>query len=165
MDALGSILFYVFAAVALVGALAIATLPTRRSASLGVLVLGVGLAGLYATLSAGFVALVALVCYLAVAGLLAAPLAAISQPGGGLEPPARWSHQVGALGAVLLFAILAYAAFRLDFAHGSYPGGAFGSAAIGRLLIRRDALASEALSAMLLMALVGGGVAWRLRRR
>src|SRR5216683_1567015 len=74
-------------------------------------------------------------------------------------------RQLAAVGAAILLAALAYAAFRGDFAHVTFNGGFFGSAAVGRLLFARDALAAEAVGALVLAALAGLTVAWRVHDR
>ena len=73
MDTLHAIGFYVSAAVLLAGALAVAFLSSRGGRGLGLAVVGLGLAGVYVSLSAGFVALVALVAYAVIAVLVARP--------------------------------------------------------------------------------------------
>src|SRR5436190_340111 len=82
------------------------------AAGLGVAlaVVGLGLAGLYVSLAAGFAAAVALICYLACGALVAGPryrsVEAVVGP--------LW-RQVGAIGAAALLAVIVYAAFRGDF--------------------------------------------------
>ncbi len=71
MDSLHAIGFYVSAALAGVGGILLAFLPGhwRRGLALGAT--GLGVAGIYASLSAGFAAIVVLVCYLGCALLVA----------------------------------------------------------------------------------------------
>lgn len=158
MDSLQAIGFYVSSALSVTGALLVALLPGRgaRGAALGLT--GVGLAGIYLFLSAGFAAAVALVCYAGSAWLVAGP------GRGGLEQAVRpaW-RQLAAVAAAGLLASLAYAAFRGAFVHATFYGGWFGSAAIGRLLFAHDALATEAVAALAAVALVGASLAWRGR--
>src|SRR6266700_2510043 len=73
MDSLHAIGFYVSAALAGVGGLLLAFLRGhwRRGAALALT--GIGVAGIYASLSAGFAAVVGLVCYAACALLVARP--------------------------------------------------------------------------------------------
>ena len=154
MDVLLTIAFCVCSVVALAGALGSALLPPaspRRAGAL--LAVAVGTAGVLASLSAGFAALVALVCLAA-----AAILVDVRQPGrpGGESPEPRWPFQLGALAAGALFVVLAYAALRGDFVRGAYPGGWFGAAFLGRLLAARDALALEAVGLAVLVGLTGG---------
>ena len=73
MDSLHAIGFYVSAAVSLGGGLLVAFLPGRASRGLAVAIAGSGVVGLYASLSAGFAGVVALVSYAGCALLLAAP--------------------------------------------------------------------------------------------
>jgi NADH:ubiquinone oxidoreductase subunit 6 (subunit J) len=160
MDSLHAIGFYVSAAISLGGGLLVAFLPTRLLRGLAVATSGLGIVGLYASLSADFAGLVALVCYAGCALLIAAPqYRAVDAPGGAL-----W-RQVGAIAAGGLFALLSYAAFRGDFVHAAFKGGEFGAAAIGQALLSHDALATEAVSALVLVALVGATAVWRVRER
>jgi NADH-quinone oxidoreductase subunit J len=160
MDSLHAIGFYVSAAISLGGGLLVAFLPTRPLRGLAVAISGLGIVGLYASLSADFAGLVALVCYAGCALLIAAPqYRVMDTPVGAL-----W-RQVGAIAAGGLFAVLAYAAFRGDFVHAAFKGGEFGTAAIGQVLFSRDALATEAVGALVLVALVGATAAWRVRER
>src|SRR6266852_6115860 len=73
MDSLHAIGFFVSAALAGVGGILLAFLPGhgRRGAALAVT--GLGVAGIYASLAAGFAAIVALACYAACALLIARP--------------------------------------------------------------------------------------------
>lgn len=160
MDSLHAIGFYASAALSVIGALAVALAPGRELRGGGLAVLGIGLAGLYAVLSAGLAAVVALICYLACAAIVA------GRRYRGLEPAvgAVW-RQLGAVGAAGLLALLAYAAFRGDFVPAGYFGGAFGSAAIGRLLFAHDALSTEAVGVIVLIALIGATAMWRMRER
>ena len=160
MDSLHAIGFYVSAAISLGGGLLVAFLPTRPLRGLAVAISGLGTVGLYASLSADFAGLVALICYAGCALLIAAPqYRAMDTPVGTM-----W-RQVGAIGAGGLVAILAYAAFRGDFVHAAFKGGEFGTAAIGQVLFSHDALATEAVGALVLVALVGATAAWRVRER
>jgi NADH:ubiquinone oxidoreductase subunit 6 (subunit J) len=160
MDSLHAIGFYVSAAISLGGGLLVAFLPTRPLRGLAVAISGLGIVGLYASLSADFAGLVALVCYAGCALLIAAPqYRVMDTPVGAL-----W-RQVGAIAAGGLFAIVAYAAFRGDFVHAAFKGGEFGTAAIGQVLFSRDALATEAVGALVLVALVGATAVWRVRER
>ena len=160
MDSLHAIGFYVSAAISLGGGLLVAFLPGRGSRGVALAVAGLGIAGVYISLSAGFAGLVALVCYAGCALLLAAPHYRLLD-----TPVSNVWRQVGAVGAGGLFAVLAYAAWRGDFVHATFYSGAFGSASIGRLLFAHDALATEAIAALVLVALAGATVAWRARGR
>ena len=160
MDSLHAIGFYVSSGVSIAGGLgaALVSRPARRGMALGVA--GIGLAGVYLALSAGLAALVALVCYVACAAMIA---------GGQYRPlqaavGGTW-RQVGAIGSAALLATLAYSAFRGDFVHASFYGGTFGAASIGRVLFAHDALATEAVALIVFAALVGGSAVWRARER
>jgi NADH:ubiquinone oxidoreductase subunit 6 (subunit J) len=159
MDSLHAIGFYVSAALAGLGGILLAFLHghARRGAALALT--GLGLAGIYTSLSAGFAAIAVLVCYAAAALVLARPdHRTVEQVTGGL-----W-RQVGALGAAVLLGVLTYAAFRGTFAHATFYGGAFGSVSVARLLFAHDALATEAVGGLVLIALVGAAAAWRRER-
>jgi NADH:ubiquinone oxidoreductase subunit 6 (subunit J) len=160
MDSLHAIGFYVSAAISLGGGLLVAFLPGRATRGLAVAVSGLGIVGLYASLSADFAGLVALVCYAGCALLIAAPQYRVVDAPVGMV----W-RQAGAVAAAGLFAVLAYAAFRGDFVHATFKGGEIGTAAIGQLLFAHDALATEGVGALVLVALAGATAAWRLRER
>jgi hypothetical protein len=158
LDALTSVVFYALAGIALIGALGVALLPTGTPRALAFLLVAAGTAGSFATLAAGFAAVVALLVLVA-CGLLLAPLPAP----GAIEARPGPAQQLGALACAALFAILAYAAYRSSLFQGTYVAGDFGSfnaAAMGRLLLARDALATLAAGALLLLALVTGGARW-----
>lgn len=161
MDSLHAIGFYVSAAVSLGGGLLVAFLPARAMRGAGLAVAGLGTAGLLASLSADFAALVTLVGFAGCALLVAGPQYRILEtPVGG-----AW-RQLGAVAAGGLLAVLAYSAWRGDFAHAAvFRGGEIGAAAVGRLLFAHDALATEAVGALVLAALAGATVAWRARER
>lgn len=160
MDSLHAIGFYASSGVSVAGALGVALLPRRGQRGVGLGVVGLGVAGLYVSLSAGFAAVVALVCYLGAAWLIATPqYRSIDNVSG-----AAW-RQLGAVGAAGLLAVLAYSAFRGDFVHAAYYGGEFGATALSRLVFAHDALATEAIAALVLAALAGATAAWRVRER
>jgi|ERR1700674_1208687 NADH:ubiquinone oxidoreductase subunit 6 (subunit J) len=160
MDSLHAIGFYVSAALSLLGGLSVAFLPDRSRRGVSLAVVAIGVAGIYLSLSAGFAAIVALVCYLGCALVLAGSAYRTVESVVG----ARW-RQVGAVGAAALMVALAYAAFRGHFSHTTYFGGPIGGAALGRRLFAHDALATEAIAALVLVTLVGATVMWRARDR
>jgi len=160
MDSPHAIGFYASSAVALGGGLVVVFAGGRDLRALALLISGVGVAGVYASLSAGFAALVVLASFAGSALLLARPDYRAVMGGVG-----HVRRQLAAVGAAILLAALAYAAFRGDFARVTFNGGFFGSAAVGRLLFARDALAVEAVGALALAALVGVTVAWRVHDR
>jgi NADH:ubiquinone oxidoreductase subunit 6 (subunit J) len=160
MDSLHAIGFFLSAAVSVAGGLSVAFLADRSRRGLALGAVAIGVAGMYLSLSAGFAAIVALVCYGACALILAGSAYRVVEP----AVSGRW-HQLGAIGAAALMVVLAYAAWRGDFAFNLYFGGWLGSAALGRLLFAHDALAVEAVAALVLVALVGATLAWRARDR
>jgi NADH:ubiquinone oxidoreductase subunit 6 (subunit J) len=160
MDSLHAIGFYVSSGVSLAGGLGVALLPSRDQRGLSLAVLGLGLAGVYLTLSAGLAAIVALVCYLGSAAMFASPqYRRLETVVGG-----AW-RQVGAIAAGVLLAILAYSAFRGDFVHAAFYGGPFGAANLGRVFFAHDAVATEAVAAIVFAALAGAAAVWRVRER
>lgn len=160
MDSPHAISFAASSVVALGGAVFVALLPGRDLRSLALLVAGIGVAGIEASLSAGFAAAVTLVSYAGCAAMLARPdYRSFNWVVGDV-----W-RQLGAAGAGLLFLVLAYAAYRGSFAHVQFNGGSLATAAVGRLLFARDALATEAIAALVLIALVVLTLMWRSRER
>jgi len=159
MDSLHAIGFYVSAALAGVGGLGLAFARRHQRRALALALVGLGTAGAYLSLSAGFAAVIALLCYAACAMLIARPdYRTVEQ-----AVSAVW-RQVGAIGAALLFVALAYAAFRGDFVHATFYGGPFGSLSLARLMFAHDALATEAVAGLVLVSLVGAAAAWRRER-
>jgi hypothetical protein len=159
MDSPHAIGFFVSSAIAIGGAVFVALLPGRELRSAALMASGVGVAGVDASLSAGFAAAVVLVSFAGCAVLLARPdYRAFTWTGG------TW-RQLGGLGAALMFASLAYAAYRGAFAHVQFNGGALGTAAVGRLLLARDAFATEAIAILIVIALVVLTLLWRARER
>jgi NADH:ubiquinone oxidoreductase subunit 6 (subunit J) len=170
MDSLHAIGFYVSAAISVGGGLAVAFLPGRGSRGIALAVVGAGIAGIYLSLSAGFAAVVVLVCYAGCALLVAAPQYRVVETVVGGAPGALRAHnlwrQAGAVAAGGLFAVLGYAAWRGNFAHQTflYLGG-LNSVSVGRLLFAHDAMSTVAVGALILVALVGATTAWRVRER
>jgi NADH-quinone oxidoreductase subunit J len=159
MDSLHAIGFYVSAALAGVGGLGLAFARRHERRGLALGLVGLGVAGAYASLSAGFAAVIALLCYAGCALLIARPdYRTVEQAVGTM-----W-RQLGAVGAAVLFAALAYAAYRGDFVHATFYGGPFGSLSLARLMFAHDALATEAVGGIVLVALIGAAAAWRRER-
>lgn len=159
MDLVLTIVFYLSSILAVAGALASALLPAGSYRPLGLLAVAVGTAGVLLGLSAGFAALIALVC-LGGAALL---LARSEAPDAAARPPRGLPAQVGAVAAGLLVLVLVFVAVRGAFVAGQGGTDGFAMAALGRAFFGRDALAMEAVGAMLLVALAFGAAA--LRRR
>jgi NADH:ubiquinone oxidoreductase subunit 6 (subunit J) len=159
MDSLHAIGFYVSAALAGVGGLGLAFARRHERRGLALGLVGVGVAGAYVSLSAGFAAVIALLCYAGCALLIARPdYRAVEHAVGTV-----W-RQLGAVGAAVLFAALAYAAYRGDFVHATFYGGPVGSLSLARLMFAHDALATEAVGGIVLVALIGAAAAWRRER-
>ena len=160
MDSLHAIGFYVSSGISLAGALGVALLARRGQRGVALGVAGIGLGGIYLSLSAGFAAAVALLCYAGCAVMLAGPQYRSLES----AVAAVW-RQLGAIGAAALLALLAYSAFRGNFAHIDFTGGPFGAVSVGRLLFAHDAMATEAVAALVLAALAGAATVWRARER
>jgi hypothetical protein len=160
MDSLHAMGFYVSAALSVTGGLVAAFVPTRAARGIALAVAGVGVGGIYVSLSAGVAGLVALICFAGCALLLARPDYRSMASAAG----SRW-RQLGALGAGGLLVMLAYSAFNGSFAKGVHADGPLASTAVARLLLAHDALATEAVGALVLIAMVGAAVAWRARDR
>jgi NADH:ubiquinone oxidoreductase subunit 6 (subunit J) len=161
MDSLHAIGFYVSSGVLLAGAVAVAVMPSRELRALGLGAVALGLAGAYLALSAGLVAVVALVCYAGCAAMVAV--------GPGYRTidaivSSLW-RQLGAVAAAALLAGLAFSAWRGDFVHANFTGGAFDARAVARLLFEHDVLATESIVALALAAVAGATAVWRLRDR
>lgn len=160
MDSLHAIGFYASSGVSLVGGLGVALLQRRDRRGAALAATAIGVAGIYISLSAGFAALIALICYLGCALVIGGAYRAIVPV---VEP---WWRQLGAIAAAALFAVLAYSAFKGDFATAKFYGGTFNTAAIGRLVFAHDALpAAAAIAALVLVALAGSTAVWRIRER
>src|SRR2546426_11581631 len=88
MDSLHAIGFYVSAALSVAGGLSVAFLADRSRRGLALAVVAIGVAGIYLSLSAGFAAIVALVCFGGCAVLLAGSTYRAVEPatGGALRP-------------------------------------------------------------------------------
>ena len=160
MDSLHAIGFYVSSAVLLIGGLGVALLPGRPLRGAALALSGVGLAGIYVSLSAAFAGAVALICYLACAFMVAGPQYRSVETA--VSP--LW-RQLGALGAAALLAVLAYSAFRGDFVHASYSVGPFAARAVASLMLAHDVLATEAVAVLTVVAIAGATAAWRVRDR
>jgi NADH:ubiquinone oxidoreductase subunit 6 (subunit J) len=160
MDALHAIGFYVSSGVSVIGGLGVALVSGRGQRGAALAIAGLGLAGIYVSLGAGFAALVALPCYLGCAALVAGPRYRSMETVIGQA----W-RQLGAVGAGALLAVLAYSAFRGGFAQARAFTEAFGASEVGRLLFAHDAFATEAIAAVVLVSLVGATAVWRARER
>lgn len=160
MDVVVTIVFFLCAILAVAGAVGAALGPAAPWRLFGLLAVAVGAAGVLASLSAGFAAVIALVCLGASALLLGSTDAA---PAAGLRGPGAFSAQLGALAAALLLVILVVVALRGTFVEGGHAGSAFDAVALGRAFFGRDALALEAVGATLTAALAVGALA-RSRR-
>ena len=160
MDSLHAIGFYVSSGVSVIGGLGVAFLGGRMLRGLFLAICGVGLAGIYVSLGAGFAAIVALVCYIGCAVLIAGPRYRSIQTVIG----PMW-RQLGAVGAGALLLVLGFSAFRGNFVSAKSLGDGFGAADVGRLLFAHDALATDAIAALVLVSLVGAFAVWRVRER
>jgi NADH:ubiquinone oxidoreductase subunit 6 (subunit J) len=160
MDSLHAIGFYVSAALSVTGGLVVAFVRSRDRSALALAVSGLGVGGIYLSLSAGYAGLVAVVCFAGCALLVVRHDYRVLQAALNI----RW-RQLGAIGAAALLVALAYSAYRGRFAHGLFGGSDFDPGAVGKMLVAHDAMATEAVGALVLVALVGASVAWRSRDR
>jgi len=160
MDSLHSIGFYASSAVAVVGALLVAVLPGRGTRALALFVVGIGIGGIDLALSAGFAAGVVVLTFAGCAALVARH----DYRSFDFTTGFAW-RQLGAVAAGALVFGLAYAAYRGNFSHVTFNGGALGTAAVGRLLFAHDAVATDAVGVIVLIAVASLTVAWRLRER
>jgi NADH:ubiquinone oxidoreductase subunit 6 (subunit J) len=155
LDLVLTIVFYIFAILAVGAAFAAALAPTASWRLVSLIGLAVGTAGVLVSFSAWFVALVALICLGASALLI----------GGGEErppalrtlPPAGpWPSlgaRLGGLAAGLLLVVLVLVAVAGSFATGGSGAGGLDASAVGRVLFSRDAMAVDAVGAALMVAL------------
>lgn len=162
MDLVLTIVFYLFAILAVAGALAASLVSASAWRLTGLIALAIGTAGVLVTFSAWLVALVALACLGASALLV----------GGGRDVRAAATGVraglltggvatlAGAAATLVLLVLLIVVAVGGSFATG---GGSPGAAAVGRVLFTRDALAAEAVGAAVLVATAGGAMARRWR--
>jgi NADH:ubiquinone oxidoreductase subunit 6 (subunit J) len=157
LDLVLTIVFSTCAVLAVAGAVASTLGPRATWRLIGLLAVAVGVAGMLASLSAGFAALVALVA-LGASALLIGGAAVAEEAGGDRRPAVGLAGQLGAVAAALLLAALIVVAVSGSFASGAGTGGAFDVATLGRLLFGRDALAVVGLGATLLVALAFGSV-------
>ena len=168
MDLVLTLVFYGCAILAVGGAL-VAALGPASVRPLGTLGVAVGGAGLLVSFSAGFAALVALVCLGASAVLVGGGELRAARPdraGASLRAGLTGGDlpaQVGAVAAALLLVVLLVIALGGAFAAGGGADGPFAASAVGRALFGRDALAAEAVGASLLVAFGAGALA-RSRR-
>src|SRR5256885_8658483 len=143
MDSPHAIGFYASSAVALGGGLVVVFAGGRDLRALALLISGVGVAGVYASLSAGFAALIVLTSFAGSALLLARPDYRAVMGGVG-----HVRRQLAAVGAGLLLAAPAYAAVRGGFSRVSFHGGFFRCAPGGRLLFARDPPGAATVAAL-----------------
>jgi len=160
MDSLHAIGFYVSSGVSVIGGLGVALLGGRTLRSLLLAICGLGLAGIYISLGAGFAAVIALVCYVGCAVLIAGPRYRSIETLTG----AMW-RQIGAIGAGAVLLVLGFAAYRGNFVTAKPSGDGFGIADVGRLLFAHDALATDAVAALVLVSLIGAAAVWRVKER
>jgi hypothetical protein len=160
MDSPHAIGFYASSAVAVVGAVLVAILPGRGARALALLVAGLGVAGVEVSLSAGFTAGVVFLTFAGSAALIARH----DYRSFDFTTALPW-RQLGAIAAAILLLALAYAAYRGNFSHVTFNGGALGTAAVGRLLFAHDAAPTAAVGVLILIALVTLTVLWRVRER
>src|SRR5260370_7452610 len=120
MDSLHAIGFYVSAALAGVGGLGVAFVRHHERRGLALALVGLGVAGAYASLSAGFAAVIAILCYAGCALLIARPdYRTVEQAVGTV------GRQLGAVAAPSLFAPLPSSPYRRHFVHSTFSASVF----------------------------------------
>lgn len=155
MDLVLTIVFYTFAILAVVGALVAALAPAASLRLIGLIGVAVGTAGVMISLSAWWVALIALVCLGASAFLVAGgrEVRAASATPSAWFREAGFGTQVGVVAAALLLVLLALVATGGSFSRGGSGTAGIGVASLGRILFARDALAVEAAGAAAMIAM------------
>ena len=161
MDLVLTIVFYAFAILGVVGALAAALSATASPRLFGLIAVAVGTSGVLISFSAWILAFLALLCLGASALLVA---------GGRKVRGAVPAHQSGlreaglatlagvAAAALLLVLLVVVAAGGSSAKAGSGSAGAAASA-LGRVFFVRDALAVDAVGAAMMIALAAGALA------
>jgi NADH:ubiquinone oxidoreductase subunit 6 (subunit J) len=167
VDLVLTIVFFICAILAVAGALGASLAPDASWRLLGLLVMAVGTAGVLASFSAGFAAVVALVCLGAsavlVGGASIGGVAGAARLGLDVRDGVALPAQVGGVAAALLLVVLLVVAVGGTFAAGAHVGSGFDAATVGRTFFGRDALALEAVGATLTAALAVGAAARRRR--
>ena len=161
MDLVLIIVFYAFAILGVVGALAAALSATASPRLLGLIAVAVGTSGVLISFSAWIVAFIALLCLGASALLVA---------GGGQVRGAAPAHQsglreagratlAGVAAAALLLVLLVVVAAGGSFAKAGSGSAGLAASALGRVFFARDALAVDAVGAATMIALAAGALA------
>src|SRR5713226_8334190 len=146
--------FWLFAVLSIGPALYIVAARNLVHAVLALILSFVGVAGLFVTLSADFVAVAQVLVYAGAIGVITI-FAIMLTPRAGREntnSPLFWPATVL---AVLLFGLIAIAALATAWPVQSRPGFDTTAAAIGAAILTRYALPFEVVSVVLLAALIG----------
>lgn len=165
---LEALLFYLFAALAVVGGLMAALLPRIVHAVFSLLLCFLGVTGIYLLAGADFLAITQLVVYIGgVMVLLAFGILLTGRTAEALgEKEARPRHRLPgvALGLVLFAGLLTAIMASTDFRVGGQEPADGTIAAIGRLLLGDYIILFEFASILLLVALVGAAYLVRRER-
>jgi len=161
LDLVLTIVFYAFAILAVVGALAAALSATVSWRLLGSMAVAIGTSGALISLSAWLVAPLALVCLGASALLVGGGRQvqdAAQAHGAGLRE-AGLVTLAGVAAAAALFVLLAFVAAGGSFRNAGSGGAGVAASVLGRAFFVRDALAVEAVGAAVMIALAAGALA------
>lgn len=146
--------FFIFALLAVGSALYIVAARNLVHAVLALIVSFVGVAGLFVTLSADFVAVAQVLVYAGAIGVLSI-FAIMLTPRSSRENANSPMFWPATLLALLLFVVIVIAALATAWPVESRPGFGSTSAAIGVAVLGRYALPFEVVSVVLLAALIG----------
>ena len=162
MDSFGVVLaFWIFTILAIGSALAIVAVRDLVYAVLALILSFIGVAGLFLTLSADFVAVAQVLVYAGAIGVLTI-FAIMLTPRAGRENANSALFWPAALLAVLLFVIIFVAATGTSWPVRAGAGFESTAAGIGAAVLSRYELPFEIVSVVLLAALVGAIVLVRL---
>lgn len=163
---IGAILFWLFAAMAVVGGLMAALLPRIVHAVFSLLLCFLGVTGIYVLAGADFLAVTQVVVYVGgVLVLLAFGILLTGRTAEALGSKEVRHRPAGLVIGLLLFLALLAALRASSFAIGGRPVGEGTTADLGRLLLGDYILAFEFASILLLVALVGAAYLVRRTRR
>lgn len=154
-----NLIFYVLAAITVLSAILVATLPNIVYSAVALLFTFVGVAGLYVFLSADFLAATQVLVY--IGGILILIMFAVFLSNRisdvKISNPARFSWQA-ALICLALFGVLSYTAVKTPFLVKQGLTYQPTTAEIGELLMTRYLLPFEVASVLLLAALIGAAL-------
>jgi NADH-quinone oxidoreductase subunit J len=164
------LIFYAFAAVAIVAALLVVGQRNPMYSVMLLIAMFGSLAGLYVLLDAPFIAVIQIIIYagaIMVLFLFVVMLLNVGREDAGAGPVAPVPMKIGAVLSVLLGLELVWALSRLGqtwFAEYAQVAGISSVSQIGRVLFTTHAFAFEATSILILVAMIGAIVLARRER-